>query len=84
MITFGYTDQRDITFYNLPPFCTIKIFTENGDLVQTLYHNDPSRSGTFFWDMLTSSQQVINSGVYIAVFQKPDGEISYQKFIVVR
>ncbi len=84
LIKYGFTDQRDITFYNLPPFCTIKIYTENGDLVQTIHHNNPLGTGSENWDMLTSSQQVINSGIYIAVFQKPDGELSYQKFIVVR
>lgn len=85
LVTYGYTDQRGITFYNLPPICTIKIFTENGDLVQTIDHNSPVvKAGSQTWDMITSSQQVINSGIYIAVFQKPDGELSYQKFIVVR
>ena len=84
LITYGYTDQRNITFYNLPPFCTITIYTENGDLVRTIDHNDPLGTGSEPWDMLTSSQQVINSGIYIAVFKKPDGELSYQKFVVVR
>jgi hypothetical protein len=84
LITYGFTDQRNITFYNLPPFCTITIYTENGDLVQTIQHNNPLGTGSEPWDMLTSSQQVINSGLYIAVFKKPDGELSYQKFVVVR
>ncbi len=85
LVTYGFTDQRGITFYNLPPVCTIKIFTENGDLVQTIYHSSPLvKAGSETWNMITSSQQVINSGIYIAVFQKPDGGMSYQKFIVVR
>jgi len=81
---YHYTDRRGINFFNLPPVVTIKIFTENGDLVQTIEHNDPIKTGYEGWDMITSSQQVINSGIYIAVFQKPSGEITYQKFIVVR
>ena len=84
LITYGFVNQRNITFYNLPPVCTIKIYTENGDLVQTIQHDNPLGTGSEPWDMLSSSQQVINSGIYIAVFQKPDGELSYQKFIVVR
>ena len=81
----GWTDQRGIAFFNLPSICIIKIYTENGDLVQTIVHNQQqAQAGTEVWNMLTSSQQVIYSGVYIAVFQKPDGEMSYQKFIVVR
>ncbi len=85
LVQEGFTDQRGIVFYNLPPVCTIKIYTENGDLIQTIVHNQPvTKAGSETWNMLTSSQQVIYSGVYIAVFQKPDGEISYQKFLVVR
>jgi hypothetical protein len=34
--------------------------------------------------MITRNQQVISSGVYIAVFEKPSGEISHQKFLVIR
>jgi hypothetical protein len=81
----GVLDERQISFVNLPVKCTIKIFTENGDLVQTLIHDKPTEnSGSEDWDMITSSQQVISSGVYIAVFQMPGGDMSYQKFIVVR
>ncbi len=81
----GATDGRAIVFYNLPAVCTIKIYTENGDLVQTINHPTPGTSGgSETWTMLTSSQQVIYSGVYIAVFQTPDGRVSYQKFLVVR
>jgi hypothetical protein len=80
----GWTDKRGVQFYNLPGKVTIKIFTENGDLVQTIEHDSPVSSGYVFWDMITSSQQVISSGVYIVVFEKPSGELSYQKFLVVR
>ncbi|HRD18192.1 MAG TPA: hypothetical protein PLB60_04010 [Candidatus Marinimicrobia bacterium] len=80
----GWTDQRGIQFYNLPGKVTIKIFTENGDLVQVLKHDSPVEAGYYFWDMITLSQQVISSGVYIVVFQKPNGETAFQKFLVVR
>jgi hypothetical protein len=82
---YGYTDLRGINFFNLPKVCTIKIYTENGDHVQTIEHSSPVyAAGTETWDMITKNQQVINSGVYIAVFEKPDGSMSYQKFIVIR
>ena len=84
LVEHGFTDQRAIQFFNLPQQVTIKIFTENGDLVQTLEHDSPVSSGHENWDMITRSQQVINSGVYIAVFEKPDGSVAYQKFIVIR
>lgn len=81
---YGYTDQRGINFFNLPQKVTIRIYTENGDLVQTIEHDSPERAGSLTWDMITSSQQIISSGVYIAVFQKQDGQLAYHKFAVVR
>jgi len=81
-VDFNY---RGLTFYNLPPIVSIKIFTENGDLIKTIEHYHPTDEyGSVRWDMITDNQQVISSGIYIAVFQKPTGEKSYQKFIVVR
>lgn len=84
LIEYGFTDQRAIQFFNLPSTITIKIYTENGDLVQTVEHNSSVKSGHTEWDMLTSSQQVINSGVYVVVFETPDGQVAYQKLVVVR
>jgi hypothetical protein len=77
-------DGRQINFYNLPGVVTIRIYTENGDLVKTIEHNSPQSDGYEKWDMITDSQQVISSGVYIAVYEIPGGETGYQKFIVVR
>jgi hypothetical protein len=82
---YATTDYRQINFMNLPARVTIKIYTENGDLVKTIEHDQLlTRDGFEPWDMITDNQQVISSGSYIAVFQKPTGETSYQKFIVVR
>ena len=80
----GWTDQRGIQFFNLPGKVTIRIYTEYGDLVQTIEHDSPVSSGYEIWNMVTRNQQVISSGIYIVVFQKPGGEMSYQKFVVVR
>jgi len=79
---FGTVTRDRLAFYGLPGVCTIKIFTERGDLVQTLNHDDGS--GDQLWDSLTSSKQIIVSGLYIAVFQTPDGRSAFRKFIVVR
>ncbi|HDR68177.1 MAG TPA: hypothetical protein ENN61_03920 [Bacteroidaceae bacterium] len=71
-----------ITFFNLPPKCTIKIFTERGDLVKTIEHTD--NSGDESWNSLTDARQTIVSGLYIAYFETPEGESVYKKFIVIR
>ena len=41
-------------------------------------------SGDELWNSITSSRQVIVSGIYIAVFETPNGESAIRKFIVVR
>ncbi|MEM8556598.1 MAG: hypothetical protein AAGG50_02035, partial [Bacteroidota bacterium] len=59
----GAADQ--LAFYNIPGFCRIDIYTELGELVDTLEHTDGS--GDEFWDHTTTSRQTIVSGIYIAV-----------------
>lgn len=82
---FGLKGNKDkIIFYNIPAFCRIKIFTERGDLVETLEHTDGS--GDEPWDSITSSRQVVVSGLYIAHFEVTEdysdpvtGELLYRK-----
>ena len=64
MWQFGDESQYDrLAFYELPPVCTVKIFTERGDLIWQKDHTDGS--GDELWDSLTSSGQIIVSGIYI-------------------
>jgi hypothetical protein len=79
---FGRTSPDRIAFYGLPPVCTIKIYTERGDLINTLEHNDGT--GDQLWDQTTSSRQIIVSGLYIAVFQTPEGATAIRKFTIIR
>jgi hypothetical protein len=79
---FGRMSPDRIAFYGLPPECTIKIYTERGDLISTLVHNDGS--GDQLWDQRTSSGQIIVSGLYIAAIETPDGQSIIRKFIIVR
>ena len=81
-LAFGVTSPDRIAFFGLPGQCTIKIFTERGDLIKTIEHIDGSADE--LWDSLTESRQVIVSGVYIAVFQTPDGRSAIRKFVVIR
>ncbi len=78
-----YTGEPDkLMFLDIPPQCTIKIFTERGDLIQTIEHTDGS--GDEEWTSVTSSRQVVVSGVYIAVFETPDGQKAFRKFVIIR
>ena len=97
-IQFGTTDPttRDrLGFYNLPPICKIKIYTELGDLVATIDHTNGS--GDDYWQSLTSSRQVVVSGLYIAYFEVTqdafdkqgnilykNGDSIFKKFIIIR
>ncbi len=78
-----YPGEKDkIMFLDIPGYCTIKIYTERGDLITTINHNDGSGDET--WYSLTDYRQVIVSGVYIAVFETPDGQKAIRKFVIIR
>ncbi|MCK5686526.1 fibronectin [bacterium] len=94
---YGTGDDRDrIYFLDVPGHCTIKIFTERGDLIKTISHE--SGSGDKEWNLDTESRQVLVSGVYIAYFEVTEdildpfsgntvlkkGDATYKKFVVIR
>ncbi|HEX2867990.1 MAG TPA: hypothetical protein VHO03_13170 [Ignavibacteriales bacterium] len=76
-----------IKFFNLPYKCTLKIFTETGDLVKAIDH-----LGTDYesWDQKTDGNQFVSTGIYILTVtdvQGSDGkgsENQFVKFIIVR
>ena len=90
-----YPGEPDkIMFLDIPGYCTIKIYSESGDLVKTLYHT--SGSGDESWGRIieqhsaTDTGQIIVSGIYIAVIIEndaegnPTGNSTAVKFVVVR
>ena len=82
-LQFGDDFQYDrIAFYGLPPVCDVKVFTERGDLIWQRHHDDGS--GDVLWDSLTTSGQIIVSGIYILYVETPEGESVYRKFVVIR
>ncbi len=85
----AFTQENKIMFLNLPPVCTIKIYTETGDLVRTIYHTDGS--GDEEWVdptgenyMNTNSDQIPVSGIYIAHIETPDGKSINKHFVIIR
>ncbi|MBM4162314.1 MAG: T9SS type A sorting domain-containing protein [Ignavibacteria bacterium] len=72
-----------IAFFNIPGNCVIKIYTELGELIKEIVHDDGS--GDAYWNSITSSNQVIVSGVYIVVIEnKETGERTIKKLVVIR
>lgn len=80
-IRFGQEDR--LAFFNLPGNATIKIYSELGELIETVEHTNGS--GDDYWQLTTSSRQVVVSGIYIAVIKNNEtGEQVIRKFIIVR
>jgi hypothetical protein len=72
-----------IAFYNIPARCKISIYTELGELINEIMHT--SGSGDEYWSSITSSRQVVVSGIYIVVFEDLDtGQRTIQKLSVIR
>lgn len=75
--------QDRIGFLEIPGECTIKIFTEIGELVETIEHTDGS--GDAYWNLTTSSNQVVASGVYLAVIEDSQrGDRVMRTIIIIR
>jgi len=75
-------DPDKIMFLNIPGECTIRIFTERGDLIKTIKHNNGS--GDESWNSNTDYGQVVVSGVYIVVFETPDKRQAIRKMVIIR
>lgn len=55
--------QSTITFSNLSSVCTIRIFSINGSLVQTLSESDGD--GQYIWNVKSTDGLDLVSGVYL-------------------
>lgn len=75
---------RKIDFINLPPKCTIKIFTLRGYLVDTVEHDSPINNGSESWNMLSKDAMEIAYGVYLFHIETPSGESTVGKFAVIK
>lgn len=63
--------ERRIYFENLPPKCTIRIFTLSGEHVQTLEHESTLQNGREFWNLLNKDGFSIAYGIYFAHIDAP-------------
>jgi hypothetical protein len=82
-----------LTFMNLPKQCTVYIYSLTGEMVDKVYHNLPgdtspdpagSEGGGESWDMLTSNNQSIASGIYIYRVDAQNYGEKIGKFAVIR
>ena len=79
-----FPDEPDkIGFFDIPGQCTIRIYTENGELIKTIEHTD--FTGDAYWNCTTSSNQIVVTGIYLAVItDHSSGENHIVKFVIIR
>jgi hypothetical protein len=75
--------QRRLEFINLPPECTIRIYTISGLLVRVLAHTS-GEGGTEVYDLLTREGLSLASGNYYYHVTTPDGKTHLGRFAVVQ
>ena len=76
--------ERKLDFINLPAECTIKIFTLNGYLVNTIKHQSINENGTYSWNMLSKDGLELAHGLYIYHVEAEDiGEFT-GKFALIK
>lgn len=76
--------ERRIYFINLPPQCTIRIYTVRGYLVDTIEHDEPIENGSEPWNMLSKDGQEIAYGIYIYHIDSPNIGEKIGKFAVIK
>lgn len=62
--------EKFVTFNNLPPKATIRVFNLAGHLVRTLEKDNTSQF--FQWDLTNEKNFPISSGIYICYVEMPD------------
>lgn len=76
--------ERRIYFMNLPPKCTIRIYTLTGGLVRELVHDEPIDNGQESWDLVTKDGMNAAYGVYIYHVEAPGIGESIGRFALIK
>ncbi|HEX7400607.1 MAG TPA: hypothetical protein VF369_00385 [candidate division Zixibacteria bacterium] len=83
----GNFDRR-LNFINLPPKCTIRIYTLDGDLVMTLEHDkqEGDLDATYhYWNLVSRNTQAVVSGIYLfSVEDNKTGKTQVGKFVIIK
>lgn len=82
-----YTDgrgSRAIRFIHLPSICTIRIYSIDGTLIQTINHQAGLADGSAEWDLLTRDNMDISYGIYIYHVDAPGIGEKVGKIIIIK
>jgi len=75
---------RRLYFDHLPPQCTIRIYTQAGELVRVLQHNSGLDDGKEFWDLLTKDNMEVAYGLYFFHVEAPGLGEKVGKFVIIK
>lgn len=79
----GDATRLGVLFLDIPGDCTITIYTETGEFVKQIIHND--QSGDESWNLTTDARQLIVSGIYLVrVEDNETGEVDTKKLVVIK
>jgi hypothetical protein len=76
--------ERRIYFRNLPPQCTVRIYTLSGQLVQTLSHDSTPDDGQMSWNLVSRDGMDIAFGVYIYHVDAPGVGQAVGRFAIIK
>ncbi len=79
----GRGDRR-IEFINLPPKCTIRIYTVSGGLVKTLFKDTSPADGSMPWNLVTEDGTDVAYGLYIYHVEAGDAGYHIGKFALIK
>jgi hypothetical protein len=77
---------RAVHFANLPPKCTIRLYSLDGDLIREIQHDvDPSNplANHDTWDLITRNHQLVVSGIYYWAVEDPNGNAQIGKLAII-
>ncbi len=77
---------RVLNFANLPPKCTIRIFTVDGDLVREMIHDKPlddPKASHEEWNLITRNTQMVVSGFYYWTVEDEKGDVQIGKLAII-
>ena len=74
--------DRQLQFRNLPPQCSIRIYTAVGELVQTIQKDD--LGSLAYWDLLSFEGQRVAYGVYIFHVDAPGVGEKIGRFALIK
>ena len=76
--------QRRVDFVNLPPECTIYIFTASGALVKKIEHNEAFDVGRHSWDLTSEDGPEVAFGMYFFVVEAEGLKTQRGKFAIIK